>query len=112
MHFFFIFRAMWILAMKFPGPWLLVRVLFYSSTQHRFTNGQFILNNYIAVVDPDLEPMGMGKGGGGLFYLPFWLFFLLSFLFLLSKIRGGGGPGPPPPSSSPRSATVLNLIRA
>ena len=49
-----------------------------------------------AMVDPDFE-----LRGAVLIYLPCWLFFLLSFLFLL-KIRWGPGP-------SPKSATVVYI---
>ena len=45
---------------------------------------------------------GRGEGGGGLFYLPRRLFFLLWFLLFLSNIRGREA-GPPDPST--RSAT-------
>ena len=56
------------------------------------------------MADPDLELRGVG--GGGLIYLPCWLFSLLSFLHFFPKIRGGGGVGGPlraPPPVPPLS---------
>jgi len=41
------------------------------------------------------------KGDLVLFYLPFPLFFLLSFLLILPKIKGGPGPLPPRSTSEP-----------
>ena len=55
-----------------------------------------------AVVYPDLEL----RGRRGWVYLPCVLFFLLSFLLFLPKIRGAS-PGP-----SPRSTTALVVCRA
>lgn len=46
----------------------------------------------MAVADPDLE-LRVGGRGRDLVCLPWWLFFLLSFLLFLSKMRGKGGAG-------------------
>ena len=56
-----------------------------------------------AVADPELELRVGGGGGGGLIHLPCWLFYFLSFLFFVPKIRGGGGGRAPcaPPLDLP-----------
>ena len=71
---------------------------FLANTIFKICNIMYTINQYIAVLDPDLE-IRDGGGGGSLqkkIFPPFGPQFGL-------KLRGGSGPSGP----SPGSATVL-----